>query len=159
MSKNVGVSVKCAVFKRCEHRVRRRRERERAREATLDILVINVDNHKSSPGFCEHNKATEEVVVLYNLITCLMHDIRLCQFDVEIKFKVAFTKITLVLSKFSLRHCIMKHLCPFTPYTQPGIVIIFDLLKYVSAKYFIRYDISFDITCSTSEAWIAYFSE
>ena len=65
MSKNVGVSVKCAVFKRCAHGVW---EREvESQRAVVKILVINVENHKSSPGFCEHNKATEEVLVPYTI--------------------------------------------------------------------------------------------
>ena len=36
---------------------------ERAMQrARVKTLIINVDNHKSSPGFCEHNKVTEVLV-------------------------------------------------------------------------------------------------
>ena len=59
MSKTVGVSSKCAVFKRS-------REGESQR-TVVKILVINVENHKRSPGFCEQNKATEEVLVPYTI--------------------------------------------------------------------------------------------
>ena len=60
MSKNVGVSVKCAVFKRCAHGVKGERETERETEGERDAegdaesqrsntsySIINVDNNKT----------------------------------------------------------------------------------------------------------------
>ena len=50
MGKNVGVAVKCAVFKRFAHGMKGERDGESQR-SNIEYSRINVDNRKSSPGF------------------------------------------------------------------------------------------------------------